>query len=391
MASRVAAATTAAVSSTVSQVVEGVIRMFWIKKATAASMAACVVFAMGVGVGMTGRHVEGVAEGQEKVVAKAGEQLDPRSEKSLDDLISDVQRMLESSTNTFRDANEKSQLIRQKIRESREKKTYTAGQELEDLRHLYQAETNLAEAFKGVRSLTEKIATLKSAKGQAGKLLPKSDEPKTDLERIEQRLEDLRERWKTVEAEAMKLKADADIAAKQFEMLAEERKAIDELVTKLMAQRNALLGKKPAVAAKAAGYLELTVRGTAGQYEFALRELDAAGKEVVALVVKDATLNGAMLARVLARTKADPTAPAEMRVIAAPPTAQGIGQQAALKACDAAGYKTVKFTGYIMAGGFTRNLKQDDRGEVPGYRYYDNAEKMAESLDKEIELGRRTW
>ena len=73
------------------------------------------------------------------------------------------------------------------------------------------------------------------------------------------------------------------------------------------------------------------------------------------------------------------------------PTAQGIGQQAALKACDAAGYKTVKFTGYIMAGGFARNLKPDDRGEVPGYRYYDNAETTAERLDKEIELGRRTW
>ena len=78
-------------------------------------------------------------------------------------------------------------------------------------------------------------------------------------------------------------------------------------------------------------------------------------------------------------------------VVAAPPTAQGISQQAALKACDAAGYKTVKFTGYIMAGGFTRNLNQNEKGEVPGYRHYDNAERTAESLDKEIELGRRTW
>ena len=42
------------------------------------------------------------------------------------------------------------------------------------------------------------------------------------------------------------------------------------------------MGKKPAVAAKASGYLELTVRGTAAQYQFALREFDAAGKEVVA-------------------------------------------------------------------------------------------------------------
>jgi RNA polymerase sigma factor (sigma-70 family) len=66
VASRVAVAATAAVSSTVSQVVEGVMRMFWIKKATAASMAACVVFALGVGVGMSGRLVEGVAGGQDK-------------------------------------------------------------------------------------------------------------------------------------------------------------------------------------------------------------------------------------------------------------------------------------------------------------------------------------
>lgn len=386
-ASRVASATTAAVSSTVSQVVEGVIRMFWIKKATAASMAACVVFALGVGVGMSGRMVEGVAAGQEKGAAKA-EALDPRIAKALDDEIADVRKRLTRAEEVFRHSQQGLQMIKAKIAKARENKDYPRGHAIDDLITQSRFESSMGDAFAEVRLLTDKLDKLQAARAQVGKPIPKPNEPKTDLERIDRRLEDLRLRGQTAENEALRLKTDADLAAKRFELLALERKAIDEMVGKLMEQRNAIVGRKPAAAAKPAGYLELIVRGTAPRSEFALREFDAQGKEVGTAVFDQ---NGAMLAKVLARTRADTTAPTELRILASPPTALGGGTWTALKACDAAGYKTVKFTGYIVAGGFAQELKIADKGVRPGYTWYDGVERKIGELMKEVEKGMRTY
>ncbi len=70
--------------------------------------------------------------------------------------------------------------------------------------------------------------------------------------------------------------------------------------------------------------------------------------------------------------------------------ALGSGPAAALKACDAAGYKTVTFTGYVVAGGFTAELTPDQTGDQPGYNWYDKKKKTAE-LVKEIEEGMRRF
>ena len=53
--------------------------------------------------------------------------------------------------------------------------------------------------------------------------------------------------------------------------------------------------------------------------------------------------------------------------------------------------ETVKFTGYIVAGGFAQELKVDEKGEVPGYKRYDGAERKVTELMKEIEDGMRTY
>lgn len=388
VASRVAAASTAVVSSTVSQVVEGVIRMFWIKKATAASMAACVVFALGVGVGMSGRVVDGVAGGQEKTAAKAGETLDPRVIKALDEEITDAQKRLARAEEVVLHAQDGIEQVKKKIRLGEERKDYLPAHKLDDLITLSRFEGNRADALAEVRLLKDKLDKLKASKVQAGKPVPKLIEPKTDLKRVDQRLEELRLRGETVEAEAQRIKADADLAVKRFKQLAQEGKAIEDMVAQLVQERNKLVGKKPVVAAKAAGYLELTVRGTAPRYEFVLREFDAQGKEIGTAVFDQ---NGAMLAKVLARTRADSTAPTELRILASPPTALGGGMWTVLKACDSAGYKTVKFTGYVVAGGFAEELKLDDKGVRPGYTWYDGVERKIGELMKEIEKGMRTF
>src|SRR5439155_17665828 len=55
-ASTVRAAVSAAVPRSVSRLVEGVIQMFWVKKATAATAALLLVFGLGLGVGMSVRE-----------------------------------------------------------------------------------------------------------------------------------------------------------------------------------------------------------------------------------------------------------------------------------------------------------------------------------------------
>jgi RNA polymerase sigma factor (sigma-70 family) len=386
---RLAAATTAAVSSTVSQVVEGVIRMFWIKKATAASMAACVVFALGVGIGMSGRMVESVAEGQEKAAAEAWEAARPRVIKFLDAEIADTQKRLEGAEELLSHAMTAVEHVKTKIELSKGRKDIPAAQALEDLITLSRFDSSRADALAEVRLLKDKLARLKASRQQALKPQPKPDEPKTDVEIIDRRLEQLRERWETAEAEAVKLKIDADLAARRFELLAAERKAIDGAIQDLVKRRAALVKNLPAAAAKTGGYLEVVIRGSAAKFEFALREFDANGKEVGTAGFDQQ--NAQMLAKVLARTKADPAAPTEVRVLASPPTALGGGPHAALKACDTAGYKTVKFTGYVPAGGFTRQLNADEKGEVPGYKHCDGVERKVTELIKEIEDGMRTF
>lgn len=58
-----------AVSASVSPLVEGVLRMFWVKKATAASVALFAVFGFGMGIGVSVKHMPGAAAGEETVLA----------------------------------------------------------------------------------------------------------------------------------------------------------------------------------------------------------------------------------------------------------------------------------------------------------------------------------
>ena len=58
-----------------------------------------------------------------------------------------------------------------------------------------------------------------------------------------------------------------------------------------------------------------------------------------------------------------------------------------LKAAQAAGYKTAKFTGYVFQGGFAIPLKADQKGDVKGYKHYDGVERSIPELIKEIEEG----
>jgi RNA polymerase sigma factor (sigma-70 family) len=82
-------------SSTVTQLVEGVLRMFWIKKATAATMSLFAMFALGVGIGVSTRQLSQVSGGDEKgVVQQPGTKTPSTDEKDLDAKIAEVEKSM---------------------------------------------------------------------------------------------------------------------------------------------------------------------------------------------------------------------------------------------------------------------------------------------------------
>ena len=163
---------------------------------------------------------------------------------------------------------------------------------------------------------------------------------------------------------------------------------------KLKVKRERLAKLKGTAMKTDTGYIELTIGGKAGEFEFVIREVPPNDPKEFGLqrvYGPVTTRDPEMLKRLLTRAKADPTGPQEVRVTADPQTTSGSGPVAALKACAAAGYKTVKYTGYVFGGGFATPLKDDQTGEVRGYKRYDAVEVKPAELVKEIEEGMKRF
>ena len=117
------------------------------------------------------------------------------------------------------------------------------------------------------------------------------------------------------------------------------------------------------------GYIELTVRGTAGRFEYEIYEVPPHDPNERGAVPKHGpvkTSDRESLNALLKRAKADPTAPLDVRVIVEPQVTLGVGPQWALEACAKGGYDTVKFTGYVFDGGFAQQPALSAKFSVEG-------------------------
>ena len=174
VSSRVAWAASAAVSSTVSQVVEGVMRMFWIKKATALVATVFAVFAFGIGVGITGRQVEGVAEGQEKGAGTAPK-TDSRIE-DIDEAITQVEQQIKLCTIAHDRGADGIREVKKRIDRYRNKTAALHHGSRNDLIMLSRCEGEIAKAkaeMATLKGLLEKLKAMKAAK-------EKAEKPQTD-------------------------------------------------------------------------------------------------------------------------------------------------------------------------------------------------------------------
>jgi len=470
VAAKVAVA--AAGSSTITLIAEGVIRMFWVKKATAATAALFTVFAMGMGVGLSGRQVVGVADGQDRVpVAEKAPTgtLDFVAADDLATVTADLQarietlealaagseagmklaheklklaidakvdpKTLQQDKETFAKIQDTAKSAKQEVeklkaqldklkqaKQEKEKKFSPrddSAARLQDLEKAIKARQAALEALaEGAKVLTrqagllgsdpkaqaeaqEKLERVKESVAAAKKELdslqkqlaeqkvPATRLEKKDLEKfrpeatdLDKQFTDLKAMLAEIQSQREKLARDLGTTEKELKRLELQSQRIMEQAESI-AKKRADLARPGAEATKAAAFVELTVAGQGGKLEFSLRETDASGKVLGTVRVAE----GAMLLKLLTRTKADATAPKELRVIAEPSATMGVGLTTALKACDAAGYSKVKFTGYIPAGGYMPPLDPKQKGEAPGYKHYEGKESSPAQLMREMEEG----
>jgi RNA polymerase sigma factor (sigma-70 family) len=266
----------------------------------------------------------------------------------------------------------------------------TLDEQIEAVRaELKGALLSLDFAREGVRVFETKIALSKDKAD-----FPTPKEVQKDLDTLA--------RFKESEREAAKLVADLNTKLntlkrvdKLEDELAETRKAFqlkqeefDARQRERQVKIDAVLAELKVIRGKSVGYLELTLHGKAREFEFTLRETDAAGKDIGTVVVREP----AMLTKLLSRAKNDPAAPKQLRVIADPSIGGTNGYQFlfGLKACESAGFNTITFTGYVPQS-FLQELKSDQKGEAPGYKRYDAVERDTATLIKQFEDWMRTW
>lgn len=278
----VASGVAAAVPPAVSSLVEGILHMFWIKKATAATFALCAVFVVGVGVGLGTRPAQTGAVAQEKGAAdpKAKPLAAPDRAKEIEDAEIEIMKL--KTQQLFNDAR------------------------LQDAK--------------------DKLAKLKADKPSPAVA------PVGSKETALLKLDELKAQLAQIEAERAQLLAQAELAKQQLEVIEQRQRALQRAAEVLAAQ--AARDKK---AAAPGWHIEVTVRAKGGEFIVTERRNDPRLSDQPGSVRTD---DKWALALLLQHAKADPNGPQEVRV-RAERGADADQLRAALDACKSAGFKAV--------------------------------------------------
>jgi RNA polymerase sigma factor (sigma-70 family) len=359
----VAAVAAGSVPPAVSSLVEGVLHMLWMKKATAAAVALFATFALGVGVGLSTRTERTGAGAQDNV--PTGTQPKAAAQIDLERDFAKLQAQLDAASARHHAA---------------VKSAEAASDEATIKRFQKEADDAAVEA----NALKAKLDQLKERIQKAAQKPPAGPVPDAiaDINRQLARLQDDLAASRLKRKKLIQQVADIEQEAKALDLYVVK---VEEMTRQLQAKRNELAPEK---AIKPGAHLELTVLAPqVPQGEFALKEFDAAGKVVGTVVTREPQ----MLTKLLVRTRADATAPKELRVVVQPTAVMTGWTTSALQACEKAGFAKVKFTGYVFGGGFATPLKPDQKGEIGGYKHYEAAEMKPADLIKEIEDGMRRF
>jgi RNA polymerase sigma factor (sigma-70 family) len=293
--------------------VEGVLHMFWMKKATAVTVALCATFALGLGVGLSTRTQQTGAGAQDKPLTSAPPTLEVTPEVAKE--LAKLQDRLDAAT-----ARHQAALLSAKA----------AGDAATAERFQKEAEVAAAEA----KQLKDKLDTLKSGRVKLPAQQPRPETgPKPDtgtdkLRRIEDELAKLK-------AESAAAEARVADALRQSEAMAKKARDLADQAEQLKAERDELL-RRLATGERLHPYLEVTLTGNEALWPCRMKEFGPEGKSLGSVIVEDLSV----LPVLLTRAAKDPNGPKEVRVV----THKGVPAErvrAVLDACKRAEFPKV--------------------------------------------------
>ncbi|MDY3553276.1 sigma-70 family RNA polymerase sigma factor [Gemmata sp. JC717] len=381
-------AAVAAVTPVVSSLVQGVLHMFWVQKATAASFAMCAVFVVGVGVGLGTRPVQTGAVAQDGsgpgAAAKPAKNAPPPGAESPTDEITALERKIQAIEQQQKSRRHAYELAAQKLKEAKrsgeslayDSKDFQAAVQLsrdiedveQELRQLNRkladhklnsrtaedwikileytklqasertrmqhSEANLASAeLKRAQALVEKLEA--EAKGLATQLAKRQGDktaPPDTNEDLNKKLADLNGMLKAADAERQALAAHTKRTESQLAH-AEAR------VRELQAAIDGLAAKTAKPNAPTSAYIEIAIDPKGN--EFTLREVSPQGtreRTPERAIGPIRTNDPAALALLLTRAKSDPNGPRDVRISATPETSKK-SLQIVTDAIKTAGFK----------------------------------------------------
>jgi RNA polymerase sigma factor (sigma-70 family) len=398
IASRTAALAASVLSPNVSQLVEGVIRMFWVKKATAATVALFTMFAFGVGIGVS-THQLAPAKGDERTVVQ--KDTTALVEKDIDNTITELENQLAQTATTLAWAEGKIQLFEEQ----------SARKENSDVQNKQYREA-IALMKKDAETLTSKLADLRSTlkSAQEKKALKALEKVQAQQQKTQSPpAKDPDKQLNELEKRLMKLQVEAEAAQVEHALKTEaQKRAIQELnvlITKLQIERarrqedtthdlsaavkdlNAAV--ESARAKSKGGYLELHLEATKrlnswldsdGKKEnlpsipYHVNEVGPDGKVVGSVYFTNADVLG----RYLARTLKDNSGPKELRIVSrADATAEQL--KLVIEVCKAAGFQDI----VVAKAGAADKLADADEAKKRSER-----ERYAHELQRAYEAER---
>jgi RNA polymerase sigma factor (sigma-70 family) len=407
-----AAIATAVLSPTISQLVEGVIRMFWVKKATAVSVAMFAMFAFGVGIGVSTHQLAPAAGGDEKVVVSQAAK-DADQQADLDDAkIADLEPMIVDLTKARIAAEAKAETLATLVAEL--VKTGLDAKEIEkyrdDLTQAKQEAVKIARKLEQLKNEVRALHDLRAAKAleRAAALQDKQQPKATQSNKFQPPVQqDLDKQLVGLEEKLKKLNIDAKTLQALNEAKLQELKAQIEVVTTAI---NAVKKEKEKAKEKApenklnsekakGGYLELTLDAkfapgaqlgglNAPSFPFQVKEVGVDGKIVGSVYFTNADILG----RYLARTMKDVNGPKELRIITRADTPANL-IQTAVEAVGAAGFKDVLVSkekttdaAATAAEAMAKYIQQLEEADRKAKEYFDPNKLQAEKQNKEALL-----
>ncbi|MDB5312095.1 MAG: hypothetical protein JWO38_6297 [Gemmataceae bacterium] len=350
-------ATAGVISSSVSQLAEGVLHMLWVKKATAATFALVVVFGFGVGVGVSVREVPRVMAEDEKPAPERGKKRVPglNPGEDVDKMLVDLTAELAENEAALQEAKSRVKLAREKLQLTEEavERGYASKEAMKDAGiTAKRAEEEVAKLEHIRAKLAAQIGDRASRWKAAKPAPPKpSIPPAADFDKHLDQLS----------AQVERAQAQLAVTAAQLKRLKDEQAAVEAAAKTLNRVREDLQlkmaelqkQKQRAEAEKKSGRfapddlavpveklsLEVRIGTKDATWPFSVKEFGPDGKAIGSVACE----NVDVLARLLARAARDPAGPKEVQLTVSPGASSDL-VQAAQDACRAAGIKHLLLT-----------------------------------------------